>query len=122
VPKIGAAISTVPITVLGGGVIVMFGMVVAAGISMLSDVVWNRRNMVIFAVALSLGLGLQMEPQSLQHLPETVRVLATSGILPAALIAIVLNLVLPQTLRAEATDEVAGGLAGHGSGSLGDRR
>jgi xanthine/uracil permease len=37
--------------VLGGGVIVMFGMVVAAGVSMLSDVNWNRRNMVIFAIA-----------------------------------------------------------------------
>lgn len=118
VPKVGAAISTVPIEVLGGGVIVMFGMVVAAGISMLSDVRWNRRNMVIFAVALSLGLGLQLEPQALQHLPETVRILATSGILPAALIAIVLNLVLPEELAAEATEEVSGGLAGHGTGSL----
>jgi xanthine/uracil permease len=48
--------------VLGGGVIVMFGMVVAAGVSMLSDVNWNRRNMVIFAVSLSVGLGLQLEP------------------------------------------------------------
>lgn len=62
VPKIGAIISTVPIEVLGGGAIVMFGMVVAAGISMLSDVHWNRRNMVIFAIALSLGFGLQLEP------------------------------------------------------------
>lgn len=118
VPKVGAIISTVPIEVLGGGVIVMFGMVVAAGISMLSDVHWNRRNMVIFAIALSLGLGLQLEPQALQYLPETVKVLATSGILPAALIAIVLNLVLPSELAAEATEEVSGGLAGHGGGSM----
>jgi NCS2 family nucleobase:cation symporter-2 len=118
IPKVGAAISTVPIQVLGGGVIVMFGMVVAAGISMLSDVRWNRRNMVIFAVALSLGLGLQLEPQALQHLPDSVRILATSGILPAALIAIVLNLVLPEELAAEATEEVSGGLAGHGAGRL----
>ncbi len=118
VPKIGAVISTVPIEVLGGGVIVMFGMVVAAGISMLSDVTWNRRNMVIFAVALSLGLGLQLEPKALQYLPETLRILATSGILPAALIAIVLNLVLPPELSAEATEEVSGGLAGNGRGRL----
>lgn len=115
-PKVGAVISTVPIVVLGGGVIVMFGMVVAAGISMLSDVSWNRRNMVIFAIALSLGLGLQLEPQALQHLPDSARVLATSGILPAALIAIVLNLVLPEELAAEATEEVAGGMSGHGHG------
>lgn len=111
VPKVGAAISTIPIEVLGGGVIVMFGMVVAAGVSMLSDVNWNRRNMVIFAVALSIGLGLQLEPGALQHLPDTIRLLATTGLLPAAIIAIVLNLVLPEELSDEQTDEISGGHA-----------
>lgn len=98
IPKIGAIISTVPITVLGGGVIVMFGMVAAAGINMLSAVNWNRRNMVIFAVSLSVGLGLQLEPSALQHLPQTAQILLTSGLLPAAALAIVLNLVLPEEL------------------------
>lgn len=118
VPKVGAVIRTVPIEVLGGGVIVMFGMVVAAGISMLSDVAWNRRNMVIFAIALSVGLGLQLEPDAVKYLPDTMRILMTSGLLPAALIAIVLNLVLPEELADEATEEVSGGMAGHGKGSL----
>lgn len=118
VPKVGAVIRTVPIEVLGGGVIVMFGMVVAAGVSMLSDVDWNRRNMVIFAIALSIGLGLQLEPGALQHMPDTARILLTSGLLPAALIAIVLNLLLPQELADESTEEVSGGLSGHGRGSL----
>ncbi|MBL4644995.1 MAG: purine permease [Rhizobiales bacterium] len=112
VPKVGAIIRTIPIEVLGGGVIVMFGMVVAAGISMLSDVKWNRRNMVIFAIALSIGLGLQLEPKAVQYLPETLRILMTSGLLPAALIAIVLNLVLPEELSDESTEEISGGLAG----------
>jgi len=118
IPKVGAVIRTIPIEVLGGGVIVMFGMVVAAGISMLSDVNWNRRNMVIFAIALSVGLGLQLDPKAVQYLPDAVRILMTSGLLPAALIAIVLNLVLPEELAAEATEEVSGGMAGHGGGSL----
>ena len=95
VPKIGASISTVPIEVLGGGVIVMFGMVASAGISMLADVAWNRRNMLIFAVALSLGLGLQLVPEALAHLPSTAKILMTSGLLPAAVIAILLNQILP---------------------------
>ncbi|MBL3565150.1 uracil-xanthine permease family protein [Rhodovulum sulfidophilum] len=119
VPKVGALISTIPIEVLGGGVIVMFGMVVAAGISMLSDVTWNRRNMVIFAIALSVGLGLQLEPKAVQYLPDTLQILMTSGLLPAALIAVVLNLVLPGELASEATEEVSGGMSGHGRGSLG---
>ncbi|NUH64283.1 purine permease [Sulfitobacter sp. S0837] len=118
VPKVGAVIRTIPIEVLGGGVIVMFGMVVAAGISMLSDVNWNRRNMVIFAISLSVGLGLQLDPKAVQYLPDTLRVLMTSGLLPAALIAIVLNLLLPEQLSDESTEEVSGGMSGHGKGSL----
>ncbi|MDX5401344.1 MAG: purine permease [Rhodobacterales bacterium] len=96
VPKFGAIVSTVPINVLGGGVIVMFGMVCAAGVNMLSDVAWSRRNMVIFAVSLSVGLGLQLEPTALQHLPKTLQILLTSGLLPAAGLSIILNLVLPE--------------------------
>ncbi|MGI9480721.1 MAG: uracil-xanthine permease family protein [Hyphomicrobiales bacterium] len=113
IPKIGAIITTIPIEVLGGGVIVMFGMVAAAGISMLSDVNWNRRNMVIFAVSLSIGLGLQMVPKSMQYLPDTAHILMTSGLLPAAFIAIVLNLILPEELGEDQTEEIAGGHAGH---------
>ena len=98
IPKIGALINTIPINVLGGGVIVMFGMVCAAGVNMLSDVNWNRRNMVIFATALSVGFGLQLVPEALQHVGKTAQILLTSGLLPAAAIAIILNLVLPENL------------------------
>ncbi len=96
VPKVGALIITVPIEVLGGGVIIMFGMIAAAAISILSNVAWTQRNMLIFAVSLSLGLGLQQEPGALQQLPEMAQVLLTSGLLPAAFLAVLLNLVLPE--------------------------
>ena len=98
VPKVGAAINTVPINVLGGGVVVMFGMVCAAGVNMLSEVRWNRRNMVIFATALSVSLGLQLVPEALQHMGRTAQILLTSGLLPAAGIAIALTLLLPEDL------------------------
>ena len=100
IPKVGAAINTVPINVLGGGVIVMFGMVAASGINMLSDVNWNRRNMIILAVSLSVGLGLQLVPEALQHTGRTVQILLTSGLLPAAALSIILNLILPEDLDA----------------------
>ena len=98
-PKVGAVISSMPIAVLGGGVIVMFGMVAAAGLNMLSDVEMSRRNMVIIAVSLAIGLGLKAVPESLQHLPDTVRILLASGLLPVAFLALVLNLVLPEDLE-----------------------
>lgn len=113
VPKIGAVITTIPIEVLGGGVILMFGMVASAALSMLSGVVWNQRNMLVFGVSLSLALGLQLEPGALAHLPETARMLLSSGVLPAAVLAIVLNLILPP----EVSDEITGGepvIAGDG--------
>lgn len=105
-PKMGAIISTVPIEVLGGSVIVMFGMIAAAGVSILAEVRWNRRNMVIFGLALSLGLGLQLEPAALGKLPATLQVLLTSGLLPAALIAITMNLLVPEELPEETTEEI----------------
>lgn len=94
-PKVGAAITTIPIEVLGGGVIVMFGMVASAAVSILSGVEWSQRNMLIFGVALSLGIGLELEPDAVGHLPETARIMLTSGVLPAALVAVVLNLAMP---------------------------
>jgi len=96
IPKIGAIISAMPISVLGGGVILMFGMVVSAGINMLSDVKWSRRNMVILATSLSFGLGLQAVPKSMQHLPDSIEMLMISGLLPVAVLAVVMNLLLPE--------------------------
>ena len=98
IPKIGAIVTTVPIEVLGGGVIVMFGMVAAAGVSILSTVNWNKRNLIIFAISLSVGLGLQLVPEALQHLEGTWKILAVSGLLPAALLAIIMNLILPEEI------------------------
>jgi len=94
-PKIGALITTIPIEVLGGGVIVMFGMVASAALSMLASVAWTQRNMLIFGVSLSIGIGLELEPEAISHLPETLRIVLTSGVLPAAILAVVLNLFVP---------------------------
>ena len=98
IPKVGAVVAAMPISVLGGGVIVMFGMVVSAGISMLADVSWNRRNMIILAMSMSIGLGLQAVPKSMQHLPDSLEMLMVSGLLPAAAIAVILNLLIPEEI------------------------
>lgn len=94
-PKVGALVTTVPIEVLGGGVIVMFGMVASAAVAILSGVTWSQRNMLIFGVALSAGIGLELEPDAVAQLAPTARIVLTSGVLPAALIAVALNLLMP---------------------------
>ena len=52
--------------------------------------------MLIFALSLSLGFGLQLEPGALQHMPESISLFLTSGLLPATFLAVVLNLILPE--------------------------
>jgi len=106
-PKLAAVVNTIPLPVLGGGVIVMFGMVAAAGVNMLSDVVWNRRNMMIFAVSLSIGLGLQQVPDALKFVGGTTEMLLSTGLLPAAILAVLLNLVLPEEAVEDAVEEAA---------------
>ena len=76
IPKIGAVFSLMPFPVLGGGVIVMFDMVTAAGMNMLSTVSMNRLNMIIISVTLTVGLGLNLVPTVVQHLPGIWKTLA----------------------------------------------
>lgn len=105
VPKVGAVVASMPLPVLGGGVIVMFGMVAAAGLNMLADVRMTRRSMVIIAVSLAFGLGLNLVPTAVQYLPGVVKILATSAVAPTAICAIALNLILPEELPGEAVAE-----------------
>ncbi len=96
IPKIGAIIASMPLPVLGGGVIVMFGMVAAAGLNVLSEVKMSRRNMIIIALSLSIGLGFNLVPSAVQYLPGIWKTLATSAVAPTAFLAIVLNQILPE--------------------------
>ena len=96
VPKIGAIIASMPLPVLGGGVIVMFGMVAAAGLNVLSEIKMSRRNMIIIALSLSIGLGFNLVPSAVQYLPGIWKTLATSAVAPTAFLAIVLNQILPE--------------------------
>ncbi len=95
-PKIGAVVASMPLPVLGGGVIVMFGMVASAGLNMLTEVNMNRRNMVIIAISLAVGLGFNLVPSAVQYLPGIWKTLATSAVAPTAVCAILLNQILPQ--------------------------
>ena len=96
IPKVGAIIASMPLPVLGGGVIVMFGMVASAGLNVLSEVKMSRRNMIIIALSLSIGLGFNLVPSAVQYLPGIWKTLATSAVAPTAFLAIILNQILPE--------------------------
>tara|TARA_B100000315_G_C14572959_1_gene586530 strand:- start:47 stop:1351 length:1305 start_codon:yes stop_codon:yes gene_type:complete len=96
IPKVGAVIAAMPNSVLGGAAIIMFGMIVGAGIRLLNDVDMNRRNMLIVAMALGMGLGLSAVPEALKEFPNWLALLLKTGLLPAAIIAVFLNAILPE--------------------------
>lgn len=92
-PKIGAIAQIIPESVLGGGMLVMFGMVAIQGVRMLSKVNFdNEKNLLIIAVSIGFGLGFNMMPNLFGHLPETVQMFTGNGIVMSSVTAIVLNL------------------------------
>lgn len=93
IPKMGALVEALPTVVLGGAGLVMFGMVAATGIRILSrvDFATNRRNLFIVAIALGMGMIPMVAGDFDQWLPASTKVLTHSGILLAAVAAVVLN-------------------------------
>ncbi|MBP2098012.1 nucleobase:cation symporter-2 family protein [Enterococcus rivorum] len=91
-PKAGAMAQIIPEPVLGGGMLVMFGMVAVQGMKMLSKVDYeNDKNLLIIAISIGFGLGFTVMPDLFYLLPETLRMFLGNGIVMSSLTAIILN-------------------------------
>lgn len=96
-PKIGSVIAVMPQPVLGGAAVMMFASIIISGINMISSEPLTGRNATIVSVALGLGYGLGSTVAVQNFMPDwMIYILGGSGIVPAAIIAILLNLVLPK--------------------------
>ena len=92
-PKFGACAQIIPAPVLGGAMLVMFGMVTIQGIRMLGRVDFNNEhNLLIAAMAVASGVGFS-GTTLFQALPDTVEMFLNNGIVMATLVAIILNLI-----------------------------
>lgn len=94
-PAVSFFVLTLPESVLGGALMVVAGIKFALAAHILSYVRWDRRNRIIFGVAMAVGIGLKLEPELLQHLGSNARVLLLSGLLPAVSVAVIINFILP---------------------------
>jgi xanthine permease len=103
-PVLGALVVTIPQPVLGGAGLMMFAMIIAAGMQMLSQVEHNKRNGLIIAVSIGCGLAVSMRPELLAKLPAVVHHIFGSGIGTGVIAAVLLNLLLPAR-PVEANDE-----------------
>ncbi|HEP6063648.1 nucleobase:cation symporter-2 family protein [Streptococcus pyogenes] len=94
-PKFGAMAQMIPSPVLGGAMLVLFGMVALQGMQMLNRVDFqkNEYNFIIAAISISAGLGFN-GTNLFASLPETAQMFLTNGIVIATLTSVVLNLLL----------------------------
>jgi len=96
IPVVGTVLTTIPQSVLGGCTIMMFGSILFAGFGMLAKCGFDDRNMIIVALSLSIGLGFTQASDMFNIFPQIVRtVFAENCVAVVFLLAIILNLVLP---------------------------
>ena len=97
-PAIGGFFRSLPNPVLGGATIVMFGTVAAAGVNIIASMGrLGRREILIIAVSLGVGLGLGFVPEVLSQTPKAIQQIFGSAITSGGLTALILNLVLPRS-------------------------
>jgi NCS2 family nucleobase:cation symporter-2 len=92
-PKMAALVEAIPVVVLGGAGLVMFGMVAATGARILTTVDFRTNRFNLFVVAISVGFGLipLASPGFFRNLPHDLQPLLDSGILLGAIVAVILN-------------------------------
>ncbi|AMY05780.1 purine permease [Staphylococcus condimenti] len=92
IPKLGALANVIPLSVLGGAMIAMFGMVMAYGVSILGGIDFkNQNNLLIIAVSVGLGTGISAVPEAFKAMGEQFAWLTQNGIVLGAISAIILN-------------------------------
>lgn len=96
-PSVGALLTTIPQSVLGGCTIMMFGSIMFAGFGMLAKSGFSNRNMIIVSLSLSIGLGFTQASQMFSIFPQIIQtVFAENCVAVVFLLAVILNLVLPK--------------------------
>ena len=97
IPKLGALVSIMPQSVLGGAAVMMFSSIVVSGIQLITKDPLTPRNLSIVSVALGVGYGMGANTAILAHAPQAVSLIfGGSGIVPAAFVAVILNILLPK--------------------------
>lgn len=93
-PAVGLVFSLMPEPVLGGATLLMFGTVAAAGIRIIAAQKIDRKATLVMALSFSLGLSVELVPEILSQLPETIRNIFASGITTGGVTAILSNILI----------------------------
>lgn len=93
-PAIGNVFSLMPAPVLGGATLLMFGTVAAAGIRIIASQTINRKATLVMAISFAMGLSVEMVPDILKQLPDSLQSIFSSGTTTGGLTAIITNMVI----------------------------
>lgn len=98
-PPLGAVFSTLPSCVLGGCTVMMFGSIIVSGIGMFADCDMRApRNVMIAALAFSLGIGVTAVDGFFSDMPKIVGdIFGKCPVAGVFVIALMLSLILPKT-------------------------
>ena len=97
VPKFSALLTTIPQCVLGGATVSVFASIAMTGMKLVAMQPMSYRNTSIVGLSAALGMGVSMVSESLSQFPEWVTmVFASSPVVVSALVAIILNIILPK--------------------------
>jgi uric acid transporter len=93
VPKLGALVTAIPLCVLGGAGMVMFGIVAAVGIRILKavDFQTNRNNVFIVASGIGFGMIPLAAPMFFSQLPKQLEPILNSGVVLTVIVVVILN-------------------------------
>ena len=96
VPKFSALLTTIPQCVLGGATVSVFASIAMTGMKLVMTADMNYRNSSIVGLAAALGMGVSQASASLSAFPSWVTtIFGKSPVVIATIVAIVLNVVLP---------------------------
>lgn len=94
IPKFAALGTVIPMSVLGGATLAMFGMVAVSGMRILSKVDFSKQgNLLTIAISLAVGLGCKLAPDAIANLPQGLHLIFGDGIIATSLFAVVLNII-----------------------------
>lgn len=99
-PMFGGMLAVMPAPVLGGATLLLFAMVGAAGVKVVAMQELDRRAMLILALTLGVGLGVELVPEVTSSMPSILKGIADSPISAGGSVAIVANLLIPHLRKA----------------------
>jgi len=98
IPIAGVIVNTVPAAIIGGASFMLYGMIAAVGMKIISQVDLNiRKNLIIVSIMLVTGLGLRFAQPIMMSIGDANIPIDRLGVALAVIIGVILNVVLPDS-------------------------